>query len=75
MHSGVNGLYAEIIGQLAVRHRVRRAWAYRIYNEIIDLRFRSFFILCLFSAFLCDMETPSTGLSVWPDDNLHDRSR
>ena len=25
--SGVNGLYAEIIGQLAVRYRVRRAWA------------------------------------------------
>ena len=38
--SGVNGLYAEIIGQLAVRYRVRRAWAYRVYKEIIDLEFK-----------------------------------
>ena len=33
--SGVNGSYAEIIGQLAVRYRVRRAWAYRVYKEVI----------------------------------------
>ena len=33
----MNGWYAEIIGQLAVRYRVRRAWAYRVYKEVIDL--------------------------------------
>ena len=35
--SGVNGLHAEIIGQLAVRHRVTRAWAYRVCKEVINL--------------------------------------
>ena len=36
---GIYGLYAETIGELAVRHRVRRAWAYRIYKESTDLGF------------------------------------
>ena len=50
--SGVNGLYAEIIGQLAVRHRVTRAWAYRIYKEVIDLEFKLGAIFaCVFDIF------------------------
>ena len=36
---GVYELYAESIGQLAARHRVSRAWEYKIYKEIIDLGF------------------------------------
>ena len=49
--SGVNGLHAEIIGQLAVRHRVTRAWAYRIYKNVIDLEFK----LLLLSLLLCGL--------------------
>ena len=49
--SGVNGLYAEIIGQLAVRYRVRRAWAYRVYKEVIDLEFILGVIACVFDIF------------------------
>ena len=47
----VYGLYAESIGQLAVRQRVRRAWAYRIYKEIIDLGFELGAIACVFDVF------------------------
>ena len=42
--SGVNELHAEIIGQLAVRHRV---WAYRVYKEVIDLEFKLGAIACV----------------------------
>ena len=44
----MNGLHAEIIGQLAVRHRVTRAWAYRVYKEVIDLEFKLGAIACVF---------------------------
>ena len=49
--SGVNGLHAEIIGQLAVRYRVRRAWAYGVYKEVIDLEFKLGSISCGFDIF------------------------
>ena len=48
---GVYGLYTEIIGQLAVRCRVRRTWAYRIYEEIIDMGFELGTIACVFDVF------------------------
>ena len=44
-------LYAEIIDHLAVRHRVTRAWAYRIYKGVIDLGFKLGAIACVFDVF------------------------
>ena len=51
MSLSMRSTVVEIIGQLAVRYRVRRAWAYRVYKEVIDLEFILGVIACVFDIF------------------------
>ena len=65
--SGANGLYDQIIGQLAARHRVTRVWAYIMYKEAIDMGFKLGAIAFFYIFLIKKKKFSGSELKRWSD--------